>query len=466
MLTYLLSCILGFITLTTYTSDDRMLILQSNDGTCITIPSLDASCSGLLNDMINHCPINQIVPVDDFDAQELTLLANVLNMLNTSKTHEDAIKSLRHSFTPDVFELTPQFLSLCCLDDFFDIPILRKMLLHYVAYAPNSCNDWALRDKETIALVCEKLQAANNCGNLCHNDHIALKYLIGIIKDTQLEDKKRFLESKGEIKGPFFTDVSVGEIASLDIIDIRYKYYNSSVYGQLRAYVGPPRDMPSLENMPTSIDGLICDITEDITDINKREKLLSICNTGISYLPANSFQRVHSPTELELFNNKLVTIHPEAFAGLHTLKTLYLGNCNNTFAQMPVGTLDHLKNLINLTLYDVSFNPLLLKYCSKLKTLILDNNHLPEMPSWWPQACASLEHLTIQHNKIQSIPPSFLDYFPRLKSFSFAYNNIRHIHVDMFNNRKNLIYFNLVGNPIPQQEIDALRSALPHIKIT
>lgn len=448
-------CILFFTLIGTfsalYSADDRMLTLQSNDGACIILPSSVARHSITLHNIIGDCPTNQTIPTPNFNEQELILLVNVLNTIHQAMSNDDAIAKLCDNIHRET-ELT-----LAYLDNFFVIPVLQQAIAKDVAAIFAYAHVKKIREKRLLIHNIHKSlrEAYYHDNNLSNKDLIGLQQVAYIVKNAQTSDTNQFLKSEGRIKRPYFIGASLKQLYAHGRLIEKYEDCQNEL-------VGGVSDIHYDAKYVNSLEGLICLLSPSI-DVENKKKTFWLQGTSVDHLSANSFQRISSPAALNIgFNKGLTYIHPEAFAGLHTLKKLFISN--SVFTRLPIGALNCLMNLQHLVLDRTSFDPLLLHYCFKLKTLTIAQNQLKEIPSWWPRACATLKEITI-HNDIRSIPPSFFDYFPQLKSLSLGYNDIQHIHADIFKNAKHLTYLDLEKNPIPQQEIDALRTALPNVKI-
>lgn len=427
-----------------HATDDTIIMLQSNDGASVTLPISVAKHSVTLSNLIEDCPSEQAIPLNELNQHELELLVDVLNTIHQAASDgDDAIAKLRNNIHRET-EFT-----LSYLDSFFVIPLLERALLHDIAAIFALKKNRELADKsDTLQHIFTSLQESYDQHNVKPNELVGMQHIACIIKNAQIHAKKQFLKSAGTINETFFTGVSVGDLARNSLIDLHYKFYEFSQTSEM--YLG--------NNNINSLDGLICKSAP-----TRNKKSLCILSSALQSFPANAFQHVQDPEELELCLSRLYNMSPDTFAGLHTLKRLSIWLFDRF--ELPLGIFDSLTNLEQLDLKTSSFDTRLLKYCTKLKTLELTSNNLREIPSWWPKSCSGIENLFIRHNEISSIPPLLCKQFPQLQTLYLAYNSIQHIHADIFKDCQNLIALELHGNPIPQQEITALRTALPHLNI-
>ncbi|CAH1270380.1 TLR4 [Branchiostoma lanceolatum] len=206
---------------------------------------------------------------------------------------------------------------------------------------------------------------------------------------------------------------------------------------------------------------------------------LDLSHAGLQLLPESGlfsfFPRLES---LILVGNNITNLPPMAFRGLGRLKTLDMSK-NDHFLNVPRGSFVSLDNLTSLSLTlangrsyihgSVFFNlPRLrsltisgpagahavgtftkfsLRGLSRLESLIVDWNDLPDVPSPALTAVkATLRKLSFLHGHISALKPGTFVGFDYLESLDFFFNKLSTLPKNAFDGLVNLTYLKLSQN--------------------
>ena len=200
---------------------------------------------------------------------------------------------------------------------------------------------------------------------------------------------------------------------------------------------------------------------------------LFIDNNKIASLHHNAFTGLDSLVYLYLRFNRITGILPNQFQKLTNLKVLYL-NYNEirvigpqSFTSLPkldILQISHnniteihlrgFQGLINLVRLMLSYNfisqvqPKQFQAVSKLKSLHLDHNHIAEMHINGFQGLANLLKLNLNYNNITEIQPQMFQGVPKLEFLYLKHNSITKIYINESLVLKNLLALNLNNNNI------------------
>ncbi|KAM9391741.1 chondroadherin-like protein [Pholidichthys leucotaenia] len=149
---------------------------------------------------------------------------------------------------------------------------------------------------------------------------------------------------------------------------------------------------------------------------------LHLSHNQLVYIPNMAFQGLLNIKWLCLSHNSLNNLAPEAFAGLFTLGRLSLDH--NELQFFPTQTMARLGEVSHL---DMSHNPMI--YLGE------DSVSMPK-----------LTHLYLNHTSLQDLSDRALSGAPLLSHLDLSHNQLRYL--DPLSGPKELISFNLTGNPI------------------
>lgn len=135
----------------------------------------------------------------------------------------------------------------------------------------------------------------------------------------------------------------------------------------------------------------------------------------ITTIPAGIFHNCARLQVLSMFDNEVINIQPNAFAGLWSLRSLQLSRNNIT------------------TLNSALFAPLM-----SLETLDLNTNQIVELPPGVFQYLSRLTTLNLLNNQITSWNSAILDSNRNLQDVRLAFNQIRTLEANTFSNLPNL----------------------------
>ncbi|KRY32860.1 Leucine-rich repeat-containing protein let-4 [Trichinella spiralis] len=213
---------------------------------------------------------------------------------------------------------------------------------------------------------------------------------------------------------------------------------------------------------------------------------LIISNTPINILPAGALVG-YRVKRLELVNNNLTDIDPDAFNGLPITTLNELSVRNNLLSSIPQAGVPKLQRLISISLannnirflpaaafatfhsrgwlkkIDLSANGLqrlddnAFLGLNMVAELNLDKNDLRVLPAGALQKLHALEDLSLAANQISTIPPHALG-FAKLKSLSLEVNRLQSIEAAAFAGTPNLMYLYLSSNRFQTIPADMFRS--------
>ncbi len=187
--------------------------------------------------------------------------------------------------------------------------------------------------------------------------------------------------------------------------------------------------------------------------INNLQGLENITNIGI-------VQR------LILKNNQLTTIQPDTFAVLPNLQTLRLENNQlttiklDTFAGLPkLRWLDLRKNQLK------DIQPKAFADLTNLDRLVISNNQLTTIQSDTFAGLTKLGWLYLNSNQLKDIQPKAFADLTNLHRLFLGNNQLKDIQPNAFAGIPNLGILELSGNQLDEKTKDAIKKALPGVKI-
>ncbi|XP_063239616.1 leucine-rich repeat-containing G-protein coupled receptor 5 [Bacillus rossius redtenbacheri] len=166
---------------------------------------------------------------------------------------------------------------------------------------------------------------------------------------------------------------------------------------------------------------------------------LDLANNNITEINEDSFRDLPLLEELILAKNRLVAVHPEAFARNRLLKRLSLQNCG--LRDLPWGALQSLAQLTSLQLDQNEIQTLpaeAFSHVARLRNLRLDGNQLTAVPSEALRPLGALEALNLGNNQLTSIPVGAFPEMPNLVILLLKGNSIASIDDEAFANLTSL----------------------------
>ena len=145
---------------------------------------------------------------------------------------------------------------------------------------------------------------------------------------------------------------------------------------------------------------------------------------GLTALMPDSFTSIGKYVSyIDISNNKLVSLPPGSFNGLHTLDTLTLSR-------------NHLKSL----------PPQLFNGLHELQRLYLDNNYLESLPADLFNGVHELRTLDLDNNYLESLPTDLFKGLRKLSTMSLSSNRLVSLSLGLFNELHELFVFHLTNN--------------------
>ncbi|KFV62572.1 Leucine-rich repeat and transmembrane domain-containing protein 1, partial [Dryobates pubescens] len=153
---------------------------------------------------------------------------------------------------------------------------------------------------------------------------------------------------------------------------------------------------------------------------NTASKTADCKNRGFTEIPA------HLPPEiqiLQLQNNRIWRISPNAFTGTPLLKILDLSN--NSLSSLAPGAFQKLRYLqvLNLTRNLIHYiENKTFSFLPRLKELDLSSNSIIRLPETFGNRTGNITLLSVKHNKLQKMERVLLESLPNLKVVLFKDN--------------------------------------------
>jgi len=161
---------------------------------------------------------------------------------------------------------------------------------------------------------------------------------------------------------------------------------------------------------------------------------------------------------LELLENSLSSLSPNAFSGLTNLVILSLGD--NSLTSLPSNVFNSLTHLVFLNLTMNSLYTLPSDVFSQniyLLNLWIPNNHMKEIQPNTFSTLRNLQYLQIQHNSLTTLPPKIFDENINLLSINARYNNLTSLPDRLFDNLLNINSLYLQYNSLAYIDLGKVR---------
>lgn len=185
-----------------------------------------------------------------------------------------------------------------------------------------------------------------------------------------------------------------------------------------------------------SLEGLL-----EFPDIHDMT-IIDLSYNMLTNIPTYSFSGLQRLQEIDLAHNKISSIDPLAFANVPNLSNLYLSF--NLLSQLAPTVFHDLKSL---------------------KVLLIDNNKFTQLPPGLFKNLSHLINLSLADNQISQIDAGHLIGLENLSNLDLKNNQIKSLDTAIFIPFKKIKTIDLRSNPISQENIEALKKALPNTKI-
>ncbi len=176
-------------------------------------------------------------------------------------------------------------------------------------------------------------------------------------------------------------------------------------------------EFKSLEDLILEDNSQLKTIPEDIGNLTHLSRLVikgshlltelpkSIGNMNIKDLSLHCYSLIRLPNSISNLSLQTLNIRSESleeFPNINTLNELYLSGDKNILNLIKWNNLTQLKKLaLHLNLKEI---PREIQYLNNLKTLLLDNNQISEVPVWLGKDLYNVSHLHLQNNNLKDLP--------------------------------------------------------------
>ena len=194
-------------------------------------------------------------------------------------------------------------------------------------------------------------------------------------------------------------------------------------------------------------------------DIPDGATLVDLGHNNITELKQDSFIRLTSCTNLNLWFNHIGHIEEDSFKGLGDLKELFLSN--NKLIRLASGTFNGLKSLVHLHLSGNGIEYMddgVFTELKALEELWMSDNEITTIGKDALAGLDSLIVLKIWANKVKNIEAKTFTELGRLKELWLSENLLENIGSEMFTGLEQLEVLNLAWNELVSIETDALTS--------
>ena len=192
-----------------------------------------------------------------------------------------------------------------------------------------------------------------------------------------------------------------------------------------------PRD--SKIDFDFSRNGLTALMADSFTSIRKHILELDISDNKLVSLPPGSFNGLHELDELNLSTNHLKSLPPQLFNGLHELSKLWLGR--NRLEALPQQLFSGLHKLYLLFLdhnYLVSLPSDLFNRLYDLRFLYLNNNYLESLPADLFKGLYKSKIIGLRDNRLVSLLPDLFNDLHGLEVLYLNFNYLESLPADLF----------------------------------
>ncbi|KAF2361073.1 Leucine-rich repeat [Trinorchestia longiramus] len=152
---------------------------------------------------------------------------------------------------------------------------------------------------------------------------------------------------------------------------------------------------------------------------------VNLSDNEINYIEAKSFECQPNLEELHLAHNKLTSLDPDTFLGLHNLTVLSLQG--NLLDEIPDRTFEHLR---------------------RLEMLDLSHNRLHSIGDSALQPLSVLRVLQLSNNMLQGVPAAALEHVPNLAELSLGTNSFSALRAEDLAPLSFLTSLDLSGAPL------------------
>ena len=207
-----------------------------------------------------------------------------------------------------------------------------------------------------------------------------------------------------------------------------------------------------------SWNGLTALMSDSFIAIAQHTATLRISNNKLVSLPPGSFNGLHGLYSLLLYNNHLQSLETDIFNGLQKLQILNVNNNNlkflppylfnglpefgllllenNHLESLPADLFNGLHNIVQISLGNNHLELLSAKLfngLNKLRFLSLKNNYLVSLPSGLFKSMHELVTLYLQKNRLESLPANLFSALNNLFSVYLEYNYLVSQPAGLFN---------------------------------
>ncbi|CAG9811906.1 unnamed protein product [Chironomus riparius] len=280
-----------------------------------------------------------------------------------------------------------------------------------------------------------------------------------------------------------FTEITGDHYEDLSNNDVRF----------VDAEVQDTRNIPSIicQQFP-NLDELFIQeshvrvINEQSFEDCRHLAFLNINGNEITSIPDFTFINNPNIFTIEMYNNRISRIEPNAFAGLEMELIDLEGNfiteidgrwfepskqyltyiymAGNRIRDVPEDAFETLSNLMSLDLGlnpELSLTPHVFQRLQGLQRLYLDGCGISEINPLWFNGLQELRFLLMNENQIDNLQPGVFDNLPTLYTLDLGLNRITMVHSDSFGSTlSNLLHYYNDGNPTTSIDPDFFDNAV------
>uniref|UniRef100_A0A6V7K689 TIR domain-containing protein n=1 Tax=Bracon brevicornis TaxID=1563983 RepID=A0A6V7K689_9HYME len=264
----------------------------------------------------------------------------------------------------------------------------------------------------------------------CHNSPNWSDFHLGTIQ--QIEKAKGIAFRMCKLP----QSVDLGEIVSQLVVspidELTFQSYDNLTLTLNKETLAKFRNVRRL----TLTSNKLANVTSDLLHGFDNLTILNLRDNHLRSLPG-AFLDVPSLTAIELGNNLLETLGPDAFDKLENLKLLNLWN--NRLVSIEPGTFDNLKSLESLDLHLNKLRMLpqnIFSKLTRLRTINLSQNNFSSehLPEDLLRNCSSLEVVTFWENRrnLTTLPNGFFEGLKNLTVVKMKRNGLLYLPEDLF----------------------------------
>jgi hypothetical protein len=182
---------------------------------------------------------------------------------------------------------------------------------------------------------------------------------------------------------------------------------------------------------------------EGLEFIDHPDKVITLDLSGnwITSVPADLLKGFSNLEKVNFRCNQLVTIPAELFKGLKNLKFIYFDG--NKLAMLPEGVFQE----------------------PSIESINLSANQLVTLPTKLFQGLNMLKELNLGHNNLSGLPAEIFKGLVMLKELNLGYNHLSGLSAEIFKGLTSLQGLKINENPLSEQEINAIKAALPNVEV-